>query len=553
MFCRTYFTTSRASQGFPKLPKIANEPFLHYPVGSKERAALQVSLNRMNQECPEIPCIVGGKEIKTGKIVKQLMPGNHAKSICVYHEADNDVAKQAIEAAAKAKKDWEEISWESRAAIFMKAADLLSVKYRADLCASAMLGSGKNVWQAEIDAGVETIDFWRFGAKYVEELYSMQPPEHSPYVWNRMEYRPLEGFVAAITPFNFVAIGANLPSSPALVGNTVLWKPAGTALYSNYIVYKILEEAGLPPGVINFIPGRAISSTFASPNFAGLHFTGSTPTFQMMWKQIAENLPTFKSYPRIVGETGGKNFHFVHASCGDQIESIVHNTIRSAFEYQGQKCSACSRAYFPQSLWPRIQQRMIEELSQVKMGAPEHFDTFVSAVIDKKSFDNIKSYIDEAKKSPECKIIAGGKYDDSVGYYVEPTVIVTTNPLYRSMKEEIFGPVLTVYVYPDAQYEETLKLCDETSPYALTGALFSSDRYALEKGMNALRHTAGNFYVNDKSTGSIVGQQPFGGGRASGTNDKSGSALNLLRWVSARSIKENFLPATTWRYPHMSK
>lgn len=475
----------------------------------------------------------------------------------------------------------------------MKAADLLSTKYRAELCAAVMLGTGKNVWQAEIDAAVELIDFWRFGAKYAAEIYQMQPPVNEKGVWNRMEFRPLEGFVVAISPFNFIAIGGNLNSAPAMyvaprrmcvcvrghssrcaharpltlthtlahapaatvtsMGNTTVWKPASTAILGSYVVYKILKEAGLPDGVINFTPGagRDVGTHLIKhPNMAGLHFTGGTGTFNHIWREIGENLENYGSYPRIVGETGGKNFHFVHSSADPT--HVVMNTIRGAFEYQGQKCSATSRMYAPSNLWPEIKKGLVETLATVKMGCVTEFDSFMCAVIDGASFNNIKGYIDEAKASPECEIIAGGNYDDSVGYFVEPTIIVTTNPRYRSMQEEIFGPVLTIYVYEADKFEETLELCNTTSPYALTGAVFAQDRAAVVKASAALRDAAGNFYINDKCTGSIVGQQPFGGARQSGTNDKSGSAINLLRWTSVRSIKENFIPITDYRYPSVS-
>jgi len=464
-----------------------------------------------------------------------------------------------MEGSMKARAQWAEFSLENRAAIFLKAADLLANKYRWEILAATMLGQGKTVWQAEIDAAAETIDFFRFNVKYIEEIYNTQPPKNSPGVWNRMEYRPLEGFVVAISPFNFTAIGANLSTAPAMMGNVVLWKPASTAVLSNYVLYKVLEESGLPPGVIQFVPasGALISEKLInSPNFAGLHFTGSTGVFNDIMANTTANLKKglYKGYPRIVGETGGKDFHFVHESA--DIVNVVHNTLRGAFEYQGQKCSACSRAYFPQSRWAEAKEMLQKELKKVKMGQPDDFSSFVTAVIDKASFNNIKNYIDEAKNSPDCEIIAGGNYDNSKGYFVEPTVVVVKDPKHKLMREEIFGPVLTIYVYPtdkgEQSYIDALELCDSTSPYALTGSLFARDRYAVALGEQKLRNASGNFYINDKSTGAVVGQQPFGGARASGTNDKAGSHLNLLRWVSVRSIKENFVPLSDWRYPHMN-
>jgi len=544
----------RAALGRSRLPLVKNEPNLNYAPGSKERANLQKALQKMLKECPEVPCIVAGKEVRTGQVVQQVMPSNHKHALCTFHQADQKTVEAAVEASMAAKRKWEALPFEDRAAIFLKAADLLTTKYRAEICAAVMLGASKNVWQAEIDAPVETADFWRFGVSYVEELYRTQPPENSQFVWNRMEYRPLDGYVVAISPFNFAAIGANLPSSPAMVGNTVVWKPASTSLLGNYLTYKILEEAGLPPGVINFCPGDGPTfgrGAFHNPNFAGLHFTGSTYTFNIIWKIIADNISAYRSYPRIVGETGGKNFHFIHHSVKD-LSSVVNHTIRAAFEYQGQKCSACSRLYIPDSLWLQFKELLVARVKEIKMGQPIDFSSFMCAVIDKKAFDSMRKYIEDAKKNPSCTIIAGGGTDDSTGYFVQPTVIEVKDPKYVTMREEIFGPVLSVYVYPQDKYEETLALCDQTSPYGLTGSIFADDRYALEFGVSALRNAAGNFYINDKCTGAVVGQQAFGGARASGTNDKSGAAMNFLRWVSARSIKENFLPLSDFRYPHMN-
>jgi len=540
-----------SSLGNSRVPAVTNEPAKNYAPGSAERQNLKNEINRILNDCPEIPCIVGGKEIRTGSIVAQRMPTNHSHKVCTFHEANEEVIRAAVESCRTARHDWENLPKEDRWAVFLKAADLLSTKYRAELCAAVMVGTSKNVWQAEIDAALETIDFWRFNVKYAWEIYNMQPPENSFGVWNRQEYRPLDGFVLAISPFNFIAIGSNLHSSPNLMGNTSIWKPASTTMLGSYIIYKILTEAGLPPGVLNFVPasGEKFSRFVADPQLGGLHFTGSTAVFNTIWRNIANNLDNMKCYPRIVGETGGKNFHFVHESA--DIKHAVTCTVRGAFEYQGQKCSATSRLYVPSNLWPEFKKQMVEVTQSLKMGCVTEFDTFVGAVIDDKAFKKITSYIDRAKKSNECKIIAGGNFDNSKGYFIEPTIIETTNPKYETMVDELFGPVLSVYVYDPNKIDETIQLCDTTSAYGLCGAIFAQDRAALTKLTDAFRYTAGNFYVNDKSTGAVVGQQPFGGGRASGTNDKSGSALNLLRWTSVRSIKENFLPVYDVGYPHM--
>jgi 1-pyrroline-5-carboxylate dehydrogenase len=536
------------------IPKPINEPLRDFRPNTPDALQLKAACDRLRKECPDIPCIVNGKEIRTGDVMKQLIPSDHQKALCTFHQANESVLKEAIDSSLQARAKWEALSFESRASIFLKAADLLAGKRRYDMLAATMLGQGKTVWQAEIDAAAETIDFLRFNVKYAEEIYAMQPPANSPSVWNRVEYRPLEGYVVAISPFNFTAIGANLCTAPAMMGNVVLWKPASTSMLSNYIFYKILQESGLPDGVINFVPGsgRLIGDLLLSQrDFAGLHFTGSTTTFNSIMFRTANNLNNnvYRGYPRMVGETGGKDFHFVHKSA--DVDNVVFNTIRSAFEYQGQKCSACSRAYFPDNLWPEIKQKLINEVKSMKIGQPDDFKNFFTAVIDKNSFNNIKSYIDHAKQDKDYEIIAGGNCDDSTGYFVEPTIVVSKNPKSKLMSEEIFGPVLTVYVYPQDQYEETLKICDETSPYSLTGSLFARDKYAIETGTVLLRNAAGNFYINDKSTGAVVGQQPFGGARASGTNDKAGSSLNLLRWVSARTIKENFGSLDRFNYPHM--
>lgn len=535
------------------LPVPYNESLRDYTPGSQDAKLLKEACDRLRKECPDIPCVVGGKEIRTGDVKKQVVPSDHKHVLCTFHQANEAVLKQAMEASLAAKKQWEALPFEDRAAIFLKAADLLANKYRYECNAATMLGQGKTVWQAEIDSACETIDFFRFNVKFAEEIYAMQPPANSRGVWNRVQYRPLEGYVVAISPFNFTAIGANLPTSPALMGNVVLWKPASTAILSNWVIFKVLKEAGLPDGVINFIPGSGAvigDVLLNSPHFAGLHFTGSTSVFNGIMFKTAQNLNNqlYKSYPRIVGETGGKDFHFIHESA--DIDNVVNNLVRGSFEYQGQKCSACSRAYIPDTLWPEIRKRVTAILAKIKMGQSDDFESFVSAVIDKNSFNNIKGYIDEAKKSSDCEII-GGKYDDSTGYFIEPTIIICKDPKYRTMQEEIFGPVLSIYVYKASEYEQTLQLCDETSPYALTGAIFAQDRYAVDIATKALVNSSGNFYINDKCTGAVVGQQPFGGARASGTNDKAGSSLNLLRWVSARSIKENFIPLRDWSYPHL--
>jgi len=539
----------------PIIPDPYNEPLRDYLPGSEDAKHLKAACEKLKSECPEIPCIIGGKEVRTGDIKKQVMPSDHKHVLCTYHQANEQVLKQAIQAALDAKPKWEALPFADRAAIFLKAADLLSTKYRYECNAATMLGQGKSVWQAEIDSACEVIDFWRFNPKYAEEIYAMQPPKNSRGVCNRSEYRPLEGYVVAISPFNFTAIGANLPSSPALMGNVILWKPASTALLSNWVIFKILKEAGLPDGVINFVPGSGAvigEVLLNSPHFAGIHFTGSTEVFNSIMFKTAQNLnkKLYKGYPRIVGETGGKDFHFVHKSA--DVNLVVNSTVRASFEYQGQKCSACSRAYFPDNLWPEIKTKMVSALSKITIGQPDDFKNWMTAVIDKNSFNNIKSYIDEAKSNPnDYEIVTGGTYDDSVGYFINPTIVLCKTPKAKLIEEEIFGPVLSVYVYPADHYEEALKLCDDTSPYALTGAVFAQERYAIDTATRMLRNSSGNFYINDKCTGAVVGQQPFGGARASGTNDKAGANLNLLRWVSARSIKENFLPVNNWSYPHV--
>lgn len=538
------------------VPEAYNEPLRDYAPGSQDAILLKKACEKLRSECPEIPCVVGGKEIKTGNIKKQVAPSDHKQVLCTFHQANEQLLRDAINVALEAKAQWENLPWEDRAAIFLKAADLLANKYRYEMNAATMLGQAKTVWQAEIDSACETIDFLRFNVKFAEEIYGMQPPKNSQGVWNRVQYRPLEGYVVAISPFNFTAIGANLPTSPALMGNVVLWKPASTAILSNWVIFKVLKEAGLPDGVINFVPGagNVIGEVLLnSPHFAGIHFTGSTEVFNSILYKTAlnTNAKLYKSYPRIVGETGGKDFHFAHKTA--DVDNFVNNTIRAAFEYQGQKCSACSRAYVPDNIWAEVKEKLIAGVKRIKIGQADDFSSFMSAVIDKNSFENIKGYIEDARSNSNCEIIVGGTYDDSVGYFIHPTIVVTKDPHVRIMQEEIFGPVLSIYVYPADKYEETLKICDETSPYALTGALFARERYAIETGARLLRNSSGNFYINDKSTGAVVGQQPFGGARASGTNDKAGSFLNLLRWVSARTIKENFNPITNYTYPHMGQ
>ncbi|OJT09511.1 Delta-1-pyrroline-5-carboxylate dehydrogenase [Trametes pubescens] len=527
-----------------KAPVIDNEPMRSYAPGSPERKALVEAVAQMEKELPfEVPCVINGKEVKTGKLAKQPMPATHAKHLCTYHEADQATVASAIEGALAAKTEWEAMPWNDRAAIFLKAADLVSGKYRYKLMAATMLGQGKNAWQAEIDAAAELADFFRFGVKYVEELYSQQPVKNAAGSWNRVEYRALEGFVLAVSPFNFTAIGGNLPGTPALVGNVVVWKPSPAAVYSNYIIHQILTEAGLPAGVIQFVPGPAeevVGQAIAHPSFVSLHFTGSTFIFKKLWKDIAANLDTYKSYPRIVGETGGKNFHLVHPSA--EIKNAVNQTVR-------QKCSALSRLYVASSIWNNgFKEQLLNEVAKLKVGPCTDFTNFIGPVIGRPAFDKITGYIQKAKDAGS-EIIAGGSADDSTGYFVQPTVILTKDPKSVTMVEEIFGPVLTVFVYEDADYEKTLELIDTTTTYALTGSIFASDRKALVHATNRLRNAAGNVYYNEKCTGAVVGQQPFGGARGSGTNDKAGSISIFYRFVSARSIKENFVGLEDFSYP----
>jgi 1-pyrroline-5-carboxylate dehydrogenase len=539
--------------GIVRVPVPVNEPVRTYAPGSPERASLKRRLTEMLAETADLPLVIGGREVRTGKTLEAVCPHDHAHVLATCHQAGPKEIEQAIAAARAAWREWSEMPREARAAVFLKAADLLAGPWRDTVNAATMLGQSKTAYQAEIDAAAELADFWRFNPFFAEQLYSDQPLS-ARGIWDYVEYRALEGFVFAVTPFNFTSIGGNLPAAPALMGNAVLWKPASTSILSNYYVLKVLEAAGLPPGVINFVPGRGGSvgdPVFASPEFTGLHFTGSTDTFRRMWGTIAGNLPKYKGYPRIVGETGGKDFVFAHPSA--DARALVVALVRGAFEYQGQKCSAASRAYVPASLWKRVREELRSEISALTMGPPTDFRNFMCAVIDEASFDKTMEYVEFARNSAAAEIVAGGKGDKSVGYFVEPTVVRTDDPRFKLMQEEIFAPVLTLYVYDDAKLDETLDLCDTTSPYSLTGAVFAQDRAAIVAMTRRLRHAAGNFYVNDKPTGAVVGQQPFGGARASGTNDKAGSLWNLVRWVNVRAIKENFVPPTEVAYPHQSE
>ncbi len=533
-------------------PKPRNEPIRSYAPGTPERESLKKKLDELANQQIDIPLIIDGKEVRTGKTGNCVMPHDHGHVLATWQKGGQKEIEAAIEASQRAWKDWSLVPWEDRAAVFLKAADLLAGPWRDTVNASTMLGQSKTAHQAEIDAAAELVDFWRFNAYYAEKIYKEQPEINDVGVWNRLEHRPLEGFVYAITPFNFTSIGGNLPTAPALMGGVSLWKPSRTSIYSNYFVMRVLLEAGLPDGVINFVIGDSAALTDAilpSPHYAGLHYTGSTEVFLMLWQKMAENLRNYRNYPRIVGETGGKDFVVAHSSA--DVEALVVALVRGAFEYQGQKCSAASRAYIPESIWPQVKEQLVELVSGIKMGDPRDFRNFMCAVIDKSAFKSISEYIVEAKNSSDMEIIAGGGFDDGDGYFIEPTVVVSKDPNTRLMREEIFGPVLTLYVYPDKQWAEMLQLCDTASTYALTGAIFARDRQAIAEAGRVLRYTAGNYYINDKPTGAVVGQQPFGGGRASGTNDKAGSAINLARWVSPRTIKENFIPPRDYRYPYM--
>ena len=541
------------SNAFFKISKPDNEPIRSYSPGSAEKASLKAKIAEMKANKIEIPLIIGGKEIRTGNMGKCVCPFEHGHTLAEYHKAGPAEVQMAIEASLEARKRWAEMPWEDRIAIFLRAAELIAGPWRDVLNAATILNQSKNAFQAEIDSACEIIDFLRFNTFFATELYKDQP-ESAAGIWNRVEYRPLEGFVFAVTPFNFTAIAGNLPSAPAMMGNVAVWKPASSAVYSGYFMMKLFEAAGLPAGVINFISGSGAqvgNLVMESEHLAGVHFTGSTAVFQNMWKTVGNNISKYKSYPRIVGETGGKDFIFAHKSTDPT--ALATAITRGAFEFQGQKCSACSRVYMPDNLWQKTREIMLKQHSQITVGTPEDFTNFINAVIDKPAFDTIVEYIEYAKQADDAEIIAGGTYDDSVGYFVDPTIIVTTNPHFKTMEEEIFGPVVTIYVYPADEFSQTLELCDTTSQYALTGSIFSNCRYATIEAVEKLRNSAGNFYINDKCTGAVVGQQPFGGARASGTNDKAGSVLNLIRWVSPRLIKETYVPPVDYRYPFMGE
>jgi 1-pyrroline-5-carboxylate dehydrogenase len=541
------------SKGIFQLPEVKNEPVRSYAPGTPEKAALKQKLAELNRGGLDLPMIIGGKEVRTGNRKDIRPPHNHRHLLGHYHQGDKTHVQMAIDAALKAKPAWEAMHWESRAAIFLKAAELIAGPYRYEFNAVTMAGQSKNAYQSEIDAVCELVDFYRYNVKNMDEIYRMQP-NSSPGIWNRMVWRPLEGFIFALTPFNFTSIAGNLPGAPALMGNTVVWKPSKTAVYSAHLIMKVLQEAGLPGGVINLVyaDGReAADAIFNHRDFAGLHFTGSTGVFNGMWKTIANNISKYKSYPRIVGETGGKDYVFADATA--DARQVATALTRGAFEYQGQKCSAASRAYIPTTIWEEVKQCLCADLSKIKTGVVEDFSNFVNAVIDEDSFDKLAKAIDDAKASPDAEIVCGGVYDKSEGYFVHPTVILAKKPDYITMKEELFGPVLTVYAYDPADLDKTLDILDTSTDYALTGAIFSSDRATIEKMTARLTHTAGNFYINDKPTGAVVDQQPFGGGRASGTNDKAGSVFNLLRWVSPQCIKETFVPATDYMYPNFTE
>ncbi len=535
------------------VPKPKNEPVLSYAPGTPERTGLQAMLRKLKADEVEIPAVIDGQRIHTGDTSAMHPPHELQHTLGKFHKTGASEVEAAIEAAMAARKSWSRMPWSERAAIFLRAADLLAGPWRERVNAATMLVQSKTVHQAEIDAACELIDFLRFNASFLQDIYTWQP--YSPRgMWNRLEYRPLEGFVFAVTPFNFTAIGGNLPTAPAMAGNTVLWKPASTAVYSSWIVFRVLEEAGMPSGVINFLPGsgRQVGDpALASPHLAGLHFTGSTDTFQGMWRTIGSNIANYRTYPRIVGETGGKDFIVAHASA--DADAVATAISRGSFEYQGQKCSAASRMYISSSIWPKARETLLDQMAGFRMGSPEDFGNFINAVIDRSAYNSITGYIDRAAASPDVEVLAGGTYSDEVGYFIEPTVLLTSDPMYETMREEIFGPVASIYVFDDDKFEETLDLVNSTSPYALTGSIFADDREVVVKATDVLSDAAGNFYINDKPTGSVVGQQPFGGARASGTNDKAGSSLNMLRWLSARSIKETFVPSHTYTYPFLEK
>lgn len=538
-------------KGFFNVPKAVNEPVKSYAPNSPEKAAVLAAYQKMWNETIDVPLYIGNEEIRTGNTKTMSAPHDHQHIVGTYHLAEKVHVEKAIANAIESRTAWANLPWEQRAAIFLKAAELIAGPYRARINAATMIAQSKTIHQAEIDASCELIDFLRYNVEFMTQIYQDQPTSVSD-VWNRVEYRPLEGFVYAITPFNFTAIAANLPASAALMGNTVIWKPSDSQVFSAKIIIDVFKEAGLPNGVINVVFGDPIMITdtvLASPDFAGVHYTGSTFVFKEIWKKIGTNIHNYKTYPRIVGETGGKDFIIAHPSAN--VKQVVTGITRGAFEFQGQKCSAASRVYIPQSLWPAVKEQLITDVKSMKMGSPEDFGNFITAVIHEGSFDKLASYIDQAKKDADAEIIVGGNYDKSKGYFIEPTVIVTTNPKYSTMETELFGPVVTLYVYEDTKWSETLKLIDSTSEYALTGAVFSQDRYAITEATVKLQNSAGNFYVNDKPTGAVVGMQPFGGARASGTNDKAGSAQNLLRWVSPRTIKETFVTPEDYRYPFL--
>jgi len=541
------------SNGF-KVPVPINEPIKDYAPNSEEKKSLVAKINELSSIKVEIPIIIDGKEIKTGNTGNCVKPYDHAHILGTYHKAGEEEVKMAIESSLDAWNDWSQTSFEFRAKIFLKMAELLAGPYRDIINASTMLNMSKNAYQAEIDAACELIDFWNFNCYYADEIYKQQPMYSPEGTKNQTEHRPLEGFVFAVTPFNFTSIAANLPSAPALMGNTAIWKPASSTVYPAHFIMQLFKEAGLPDGVINLLPGSGSivgNQVLSHPKLAGIHFTGSTGVFQGMWKHIGENINHYESYPRIVGETGGKDFCIAHESCNKQ--ALATAMTRGAFEFQGQKCSAMSRAYIPSTIWNDVKKMYFTQINELKMGSPEHFSNFINSVIDQNAFDSITSYIDYAKDSDDAEIITGGQYDDSKGYFIEPTTILTTNPHFKTMEEEIFGPVLTIFIYNPEDWDETLRLVDTTSPYALTGAIFCNDKEILQSANKKLRFSAGNYYINDKPTGAVVGQQPFGGARASGTNDKAGSMFNLIRWVSQRTIKENFEPPTDYKYPFMGE
>jgi 1-pyrroline-5-carboxylate dehydrogenase len=546
-----FSTEAAMSLAISRVPVPANEPVLGYAPGTPERTRLQAMLARMSGERTEMPLVIDGRDVRTGRLGQAVMPHRHAHVLGDFHQGGAAEARSAIDAALRARHDWAALPWEARAAVFLKAADLLAGPYRDVLNAATMLGQSKTCHQAEIDSACELIDFFRFNVAFYEQVLREQP-QSSPGMWNRMEHRPLEGFVFAVSPFNFTSIAGNLPTAPALCGNCVVWKPASTAVYSAHFLMRLLREAGLPDGVINLVSGSGADigdPVLASEHLAGIHFTGSTRVFHQMWRTVGNNIDKYKGYPRLVGETGGKDFILAHASA-DPV-ALATAIVRGAFEYQGQKCSAASRAYIPSNLWPAVREALADQVAGIRMGDVADFSNFMGAVIDGASFNTQKAAIDEARAASDAEILVGGDCDDSEGWFVRPTVIVTGNPAYRTLCDELFGPVLTVHVYDEGKWLDTLDLVDRTSPYALTGAVFAQDRYAIEQALQRLRNAAGNFYVNDKPTGAVVGQQPFGGARASGTNDKAGSILNLLRWISPRSIKETFVPATDYRYPFM--